>query len=53
MMSLLFSDDTNLFVTDKDVIKLEEAEIDLNRIASCLKINKPSGNIKNALHGIQ
>ena len=47
MMSLLFADDTNLFVSGKDVIKLQqEVEMDLNKISEWLKINKLSLNIK-------
>ena len=41
MMSLLFEDDTNLFESGKDVIKLQqEVEADLNRISKWLMINK-------------
>ena len=41
MMSLLFEDDTNLFESGKDVIKLQqEVEADLNRISEWLMINK-------------
>ena len=41
MMSLLFEDDTNLFESGKDVIKLQqEVEADLNRISQWLMINK-------------
>ena len=41
MMSLLFEDDTNLFESGKDVIKLQqEVEADLNRISEWLVINK-------------
>ena len=40
MMSLLLADDNNLFVSGKDVIKLQqEIEINLNRISEWLKIN--------------
>ena len=47
MMSLLFADDTNLFVSGKDVIKLQqEVEMDLNRVSEWLKINKLSLNKK-------
>ena len=47
MMSLLFEDDTNLFESGKDVIKLQqEVEADLNRISEWLMINKLSLNIK-------
>ena len=54
MFSLLFADDTNLFLSGKDVIKLQqEVEMDLNRISEWLKINKLSLNIKNPFHGIQ
>ena len=54
MMSLLFADDTYLFVSGKDVIKLQqEVEMDLNRISEWLKINKISLNIKKTFHGIQ
>ena len=43
MMSLLFEDDTNLFESGKDVIKLQqEVEADLNRISEWLMINKLS-----------
>ena len=46
MMSLLFADDSNLFVSGKDVIKLQqEVEKDLNRISERLKINKLPLNI--------
>ena len=41
MMSILFEDDTNLFESGKDVIKLQqEVEADLNRISEWLMINK-------------
>ena len=41
MMSLLFEDDTNLFESGKDVIKLQhEVEADLKRISEWLMINK-------------
>ena len=55
MMSLLFADDTNLFVSGKDVIKLQqEVEMDLNRISVWLKINKLSLNIKkDPFHSIR
>ena len=47
MMSLLFEDDTNLFESGKDVIKLQqEVEADLNRVSEWLMINKLSLNIK-------
>ena len=53
MMSLLFADDTNLFVSKRDVIKLQqEVKMDLNRISEWLKINKLSLNIKKPFHGI-
>ena len=54
MMSLLFADDTNLFVSGKNVIKLQQkVEMDLNRISEWLKIYKLSLNIKKTFHGIQ
>ena len=47
MMSLLFADDTNRFMSGKDVIKLQqEVEMHLNRISEWLKINKLLFNIK-------
>ena len=54
-MSLLFAD-TNLFMSGKDVIKLQqEVEMDLNRISEWLKINKLSLNYKKkkTFHGIK
>ena len=46
MMPLLFADDTNLFVSGKDIIKLQQdVELDLNEISKWLKINKLSLNM--------
>ena len=53
MMFLLFADDTNIFVSGKDVAKLQhEVQMDLNRISEWLNINKLSLNIKKTFHGI-
>ena len=47
MMSLLFEDDTNLFESGRDVLKLQqEVEVDLSRISEWLMIDKLSLNIK-------